>query len=72
MVLGKLPMPGRPTILIRVGQGSTALGVGASGRCLDIFTLIYPIKEKHRYHPRIKLKRWKPQFLCQRLRGSVA
>ena len=25
MVLGKLPVPGRPTILIRVGQGPTAL-----------------------------------------------
>ena len=29
MVLGKLPVPGRPTILIRVGQGPTALAVGA-------------------------------------------
>ena len=42
MVLGKLPVPGRPTILIRVGQGPTALAVGAGGSCLDIFTLIYP------------------------------
>ena len=42
MVLGKLPVPGRPTILIRVGQGPTALAVGADGSCLDIFTLIYP------------------------------
>ena len=42
MVLGKLPVPGRPTILITVGQGPTALAVGASGGCLDIFTLIYP------------------------------
>ena len=33
MVLGKLPVPGRPTILITVGAG---------GGCLDIFTLIYP------------------------------
>ena len=41
-VLGKLPVPGRPTILITVGQGPTALAVGAGGRCLDIFTLIYP------------------------------
>ena len=40
MVLGKLPVPVRPTIWITVGQGSTALvrvGVG-----MDIFTLIYP------------------------------
>ena len=30
-VLGKLPVPGRPTILITVGQGPTALAVGAGG-----------------------------------------
>ena len=42
MMLGKLPVPGRPTILITVGQGPTALAVGAGGVCLDIFTLIYP------------------------------
>ena len=41
-VLGELPVPGRPTILITVGQGPTALAVGAGGGCLDIFTLIYP------------------------------
>ena len=42
MVLGYLPVPGRPTILITVGQGPTALAVGAGGGCLDIFTLICP------------------------------
>ena len=42
MALGKLPVPGRPTIWITVGQGPTALAVGAGGGCLDIFTLIYP------------------------------
>ena len=42
MVLGKLPVPGRPTIWITVGQGPTALAVGAGGGCLNIFTLIYP------------------------------
>ena len=42
VVLGKLPVPGRPTIWISVGQGPTALEVGAGGGCLDIFTLIYP------------------------------
>ena len=42
MVLGKLPVPGRPTILNTVGQGLTALAVGAGGGCLDIFILIYP------------------------------
>ena len=41
MVLGKLPVLGRPTILITVGQGPSALAVGAGGGCLDIFTLIY-------------------------------
>ena len=42
MVLGKLPVPGRPTIWMIVGQGPTALAVGAGGGCLDIFTLVYP------------------------------
>ena len=42
MVLGKLPVPGRPTIWMTVGQGPIALAVGAGGCCLDIFTLIYP------------------------------
>ena len=43
MVLGKLPVPGRPTIWITVGQRPTALVVGAGGGCLDIFTLLYPL-----------------------------
>ena len=42
MVPGKLSVPGRPTIWIIVGQGPTALAVGAGGGCLDIFTTIYP------------------------------
>ena len=42
MVLGKLPVPGRPTVWIIVGQGPTALAVGAGRGCLDIFTRIYP------------------------------
>ena len=41
-VLSKLLVPGSPTILITVGQGPTALAVGAGGGGLDIFTLIYP------------------------------
>ena len=41
MVLGKLPVPGRPTILITVGQGPIALALGVGGGGLDIFTLIY-------------------------------
>ena len=40
-MLGKLPVPGRPTILIAVGQGPIALAVGAGGGCLDIFSLLY-------------------------------
>ena len=40
MVLGKLPVPGRPTIWAIVGQGPIALAVGAGGGCLDIFTLL--------------------------------
>ena len=31
MVLGKLPVPGRPTIWIIVGQGPIALAAGAGG-----------------------------------------
>ena len=43
MVLGKLPLPGRPTIWIIVGQGSTALAVGAGGGCLDIIFSRVPL-----------------------------
>ena len=39
MVLGQFQVPGRPTILITVGQGPTALAVCADGGCLDIFFL---------------------------------
>ena len=42
MVLGKLPVLGRHTIWMIVGQGPIALAVGAGGGCLDIFTLLYP------------------------------
>ena len=48
MVLGKLPVLGRPTIWITVWQGLTALAVGAGGvvwtilGCLDNYTLTYP------------------------------
>ena len=37
MALGKLPVPGRPTIWITVGQGPIALAVGAGGGCLGHF-----------------------------------
>ena len=39
MVLGKLPVPGRHLIWSSVGQGPTALAVGAGVSCLDIFFL---------------------------------
>ena len=42
MVLGKLPVPGRPTIWMIVGQGSVALAVGAGGGCLNIFVPLHP------------------------------
>ena len=35
MVLGELPVPGRPTTWITVGQGPTALAVGAGGGGLE-------------------------------------
>ena len=63
MVLGKLPVPGRPTILITVGQGPIALAVGAGGGCMDIFILIYPfsplspsLRETARYRLKYCLK----------------
>ena len=42
MVLGKLPVPGRPTIWMIVGQGPIALAVGAGGGCLGVFALLCP------------------------------
>ena len=39
MVLGKLQVPGRPTILKIVGQEPTALAVGDGRGCLDFFLL---------------------------------
>ena len=36
-----LPVPGRPTIWMKVGQGPTALAAGAGWGCLDIFTILY-------------------------------
>ena len=37
MVLGKLPVPGRPTNWMIVGQGPIAVGAGGGGGCLDNF-----------------------------------
>ena len=39
MVLGKLPVPGRPTIFMTVGQGPIVLAVGAGGG----WFLLYPL-----------------------------
>ena len=38
-MLGKLPVPGRPTILMTVGQGPIVLAVGAGGG----WFLLYPL-----------------------------
>ena len=43
MVLGKLPVLGRPTVWMIVGQSPIALAVGVDGGCSDIFTLLYPL-----------------------------
>ena len=40
MVLGKLPVPGRPTIWITVGHGPTALAVGAGWGCGVVWTFL--------------------------------
>ena len=62
MVLGILPVPGRPTIWITVGQGPTALAVGASGGCLNILLssilslLFLPLWEPVRYRLKYCLK----------------
>ena len=41
MVLGKLPVPGRPTIGMIVGQGPIALAINVGEGCLEIFSLLY-------------------------------
>ena len=41
MVLGKLPVPGRPTIWMIVGEGPFALTVGTGGGLIEHFTLRY-------------------------------
>ena len=63
MVLGKLPVPGRPTIWMTVGQGPVVLAGGAGGDCLDMFTLVCPflpfspsLRETARYRLKYCLK----------------
>ena len=61
MVLGKLPVPGHPTIWMKVGQGPIVLAVGAGGGCLDIFNLMYPfslLSPSLRETARYGLKYW--------------
>ena len=41
-VLSVLPVPGRPTIWMTVGQGPIVRAVGAGRGCLDIFTPLCP------------------------------
>ena len=61
-VLGKLPMPGRPTILITVRQGPIALAVGAGGvvwkfLLSSILSLLSPsLWETARYRLKYSLK----------------
>ena len=63
MALGKLPVPGHPTIWITVGQGPSSLAVGMGGGCLEIFTLIHSFSllsptlwetARHRLHTVLK------------------
>ena len=62
MVLGKLPVPGRPTMWIIVGQGPTTLAVGA-GVVWTFFSLVYyfsfltpSLRETARYRLKYCLK----------------
>ena len=48
-MVGKLPVPGRPTIWMIVGQGPIALAVGATGGCLEIFTFRYLPSSVHNF-----------------------
>ena len=59
MVLGKLPVPGRPTIWITVGQGPTALAVGAGGVVWTFFlssVLYFPLSPSLWETARYRLK----------------
>ena len=58
MVLGNLPVLGRPTILITVEQGPIALVVGAGGGGLDILlsSILSPLSPSLLEAPRYRLK----------------
>ena len=72
MVLGKLSVPGRPTIWITVGQGPTALAVGVGWGCSDSLTLIYSFSplspslwETARYRLKLSQRAVKPKTTNQ-------
>ena len=57
MVLGKLPVPGRPTIWITVGQGHTALAVGGEHFYSHLYFSVSPsLWETARYRLKYCLK----------------
>ena len=58
MVLGKLPVPGRPTILITVGQGPIALAVGAGwgGLVILLSSILSPLSPSLCETARYRLK----------------
>ena len=67
MALGKLTVPGRPTIWMIVRQGHPALAVSAGGGCLDIFTLIYPLSPLS--PPLWETARYRLKYFC--LKGPL-
>ena len=58
MVLENLPVSGRPTILIRVGQGPIALAVGADGEGQTEILSLRAVKPKTTYQPSNILGGW--------------
>ena len=58
MVLGKLTVPGRPTILITAGQGPISLAVGAGGGGLEflLFSTLSPLSPSLWETARYRLK----------------
>ena len=61
-------MPGRLSIRIKVGEGLTALAVGAGGGCLDNFTLypFFPLSPSLSETARYRLKYCLKGFLNQK------
>ena len=67
MVLGKLPVPGRPTILIPVGQGPIVLAVGTGGVVWTFLlsSIISPLSPSLWEAARYRLKYFKPKTTNQ-------